>query len=278
MDASLKPTEPTAPPAHVMTTAQLQSALNSNAPPLIIDVRRLPAFSESTDMIAGALYRLPESIDTWAGALPRAASVVVYCVHGHQVSQGAAKALNERGIRAHFLEGGIAHWVEDGGAVMHKPAGAHSRWVTRERPKIDRIACPWLIARFVDRDAEFLYVPTAEVKQTAAARNAIAYDVPDVHFTHDGDWCSFDAFIKTYRLGGDPALMQLAHIVRGADTGNLALAAQAPGLLALSLGLSRLYADDHEMLRHGMVMYDALYLWCKEGQSETHTWTPDAYR
>lgn len=261
-----------------ISVSQLNSALQSARPPLVIDVRRAPAFTESKDFIAGALYRDPERIGEWAGTLPQAASVVVYCVHGHQVSQGAAKALNERGVTARFLEGGIAHWAEDGGALMHKPAGAHSRWVTRERPKIDRIACPWLIARFVDRDAEFLYVPTAAVKATAAEREAVPYDVPDVHFTHDGDLCSFDAFIKTYRLGGDPALAQLAQIVRGADTGNLALAPQAPGLLAISLGLSRLHEDDHEMLKHGMVVYDALYLWCKEGRNETHTWNPDAYR
>ncbi len=272
MDASLVPAAPS------VNTAQLQSALASANPPLVIDVRKLPAFRESTAMITGALYRVPEQIDAWASALPSAASVVVYCVHGHQVSQGAAKALNERGIQASFLEGGIAHWIEDSGAVMHKPTGAHSRWVTRERPKIDRIACPWLIARFVDCDAGFLYVPTPDVKRIAGEQAAIPYDVPDVHFTHDGNQCSFDAFIKTYRLGGDPALAQLATIVRGADTGNLALSAQAPGLLAMSLGLSRLYADDHEMLRHGMVMYDALYRWCQEGQSESHTWHPDAYR
>jgi hypothetical protein len=106
----------------------------------------------------------------------------------------------------------------------------------------------------------------------------VAYDVPDVAFTHVGEQCSFDAFIKTYRLGADPALTRLAAIVRGADTGELDLAPEAPGLLAMSLGLSRLYADDHEMLRHGMVMYDALYLWCRDGQDETHTWNPDAYR
>ena len=194
------------------------------------------------------------------------------------MSQGAAQALNERGISAQFLEGGIAHWAEDGGAVTAKPAGAHSRWVTRERPKIDRIACPWLISRFIEREAEFLYVPTADVRRVAAERGATAYDVPDVQFTHDGDQCSFDAFVKTYRLGSDPALAQLATIVRGADTGNLALAPQASGLLAVSLGLSRLYADDLQMLQQGMIVYDALYLWCKEGQSETHTWNPDAYR
>lgn len=260
-----------------ISATHLKTELQSAQPPLVIDVRRTPAFTESKEVITGALVRDPERIADWAGALPRSAQVVVYCVHGHQVSQGAAKALNERGIVARFLEGGIGHWMEDGGVVTGKPAGAHSRWVTRERPKIDRIACPWLIARFIDCDAEFLYVPTSDVKRVAAERTAVAYDVPDVDFTHDGERCSFDAFVKTYRLGADPALEQLAQIVRGADTGNLALAPQAPGLLAVSLGLSRLYQDDHEMLKHGMVVYDALYAWCKEGRSESHTWNPGAY-
>ena len=150
------------------------------------------------------------------------------------------------------------------------------KWITRERPKIDRIACPWLIARFVDRDAEFLYVPTNEVREAAGSRDAIPYDIPDVHFSHVGEHCSFDAFIKHFRLR-DPALDQLALIVRGADTARLELAPQASGLAAISLGLSRNFADDHEMLKHGMVMYDALYRWCKEGQDELHTWNPNAY-
>jgi hypothetical protein len=189
-----------------------------------------------------------------------------------------AKALDEHGIGARYLEGGIEAWKAKQGALDRKPGGGDTRWVTRERPKIDRIACPWLIARFVDRDAEFLYVPTKQVRETAQARDAVPYDVPDVHFTHEGDLCSFDAFIKHYRLGADPALERLALIVRGADTAKLELASQAPGLAAVSLGLSRIFPDDHEMLKHGMVLYDALYAWCKEGQDELHTWNPAAYR
>jgi len=125
--------------------------------------------------------------------------------------------------------------------------------------------------------AEFLYVPTKEVLATAKERDATPYDIPDVHFSHEGERCSFDAFLKHYRLT-DPALGQLAVIVRGADTARLDLAPQAPGLAAISLGLSRNFADDHEMLKHGMVMYDALYAWCKSGQEEVHTWNPTAYR
>ena len=261
-----------------ITSPDLQSALRGRDSPLVIDVRRKPAFRAATELIAGALRRDPESVATWATELPSASNVVVYCVHGHEVSQGVAKALNERRIAAQYLEGGIEEgWRAVGGELASKPADASTRWVTRERPKIDRIACPWLIARFIDKDPEFLYVPPAEVRKLAAARQAVPYDIPDVAFSHYGDLCSFDVFLKRYHLH-DPALAQLAVIVRGADTARLDLAPQAPGLAALSLGLSRLFSDDHEMLRHGMVMYDALYRWCKEGQDEVHTWNPTAYR
>ena len=147
------------------------------------------------------------------------------------------------------------------------------KWVTRERPKIDRIACPWLIARFIDKTPEFLFVPTEQVLTVARETGAVPYDIPGVEMSHEGEFCSFDTFLKKYHLT-DPALHQLAVIVRGADTSRLDLAPQAPGLLALSLGLSRVYADDHEMLRHGMVMYDALYAWCRDCQNEKHGWPP----
>ena len=147
------------------------------------------------------------------------------------------------------------------------------KWITRERPKIDRIACPWLIARFIDKDAEFLYVPASDVLHVAADTGAIPYDIPGVEFSHVGDLCSFDAFLTKYKLVA-PALQQLAVIVRGADTSRLDLAPQSAGLYALSLGLSQCFADDHDMLRHGLVMYDALYAWCEHCQSETHNWPP----
>ena len=147
------------------------------------------------------------------------------------------------------------------------------KWVTRERPKIDRIACPWLIARFIDKTPEFLFVPTEQVLAVAHETGAVPYDIPGVEMSHEGEFCSFDTFLKKYHLT-DPALQQLAVIVRGADTSRLDLAPQAPGLLALSLGLSRVYADDHEMLRYGMVMYDALYAWCRDCQKEKHGWPP----
>jgi hypothetical protein len=147
------------------------------------------------------------------------------------------------------------------------------KWVTRERPKIDRIACPWLIARFIDREPEFLFVPPAQVLRVAEETGATPYDIPGVQMSHVGERCSFDAFVAKYRLE-DPALQQLAAIVRGADTSRLDLTPQSAGLYAISLGLSRVFADDHEMLRHGMVVYDALYAWCKEAHDEAHRWPP----
>jgi rhodanese-related sulfurtransferase len=255
-----------------ITAAELRQSIRSNQPPLIIDVRSRERFFEAGDLIRGALRRDPSRLAEWAQTLPAAASVVVYCVHGHEVSQEVAKAL-----KAKYLEGGIEGWREAGGELAAKPKGAATRWVTRERPKIDRIACPWLIRRFIDPSAEFLYAPTPEVRRVAKEREAIPYDIPDVEFSHEGEECSFDAFLKYFNLK-DPALRELAVIVRGADTNRLELAAQAAGLAAISLGLSRIYENDLEMLEHGMVMYDALYAWCKEGKDEVHTWNPAAYR
>jgi len=149
------------------------------------------------------------------------------------------------------------------------------KWVTRERPKIDRIACPWLIVRFIDDNPEFLFVPTARVFATAAETGAIPYDIPGVELSHVGEKCSFDAFLEKYRLD-DPALAALAPIIRGADTSRHNLTPQSAGLYAISLGLSAVFADDHEMLQHGLVMYDALYAWCRSLRNETHAWPPAA--
>ena len=241
MDASISP-------------AELSRSLRSSEPPLVIDVRRRPRFHESPFVMKGALWRDPERLDEWKDNLPGKAPVVVYCVHGHEVSQNAAKALGAR-----FLEGGIEAWREAGGDLAAKPQNSATRWVTRERPKIDRIACPWLIRRFLDADAQFIYVPASNV---AATPDAIPFDVPGVEFGHVGERCSFDAFIEKFHLR-DQALDKLARIVRGADTGRPDLTPQSAGLLAISQGLSKNFADDHEMLEKGMDMYDALYAWCR---------------
>lgn len=260
-----------------ITSAALVAAVNSDQPPLLIDVRTRAAYFEAPDHVRGALRRDPLRAADWATTLPASSCVVVYCAHGHEVSQGAAEALRAAGLRALYLEGGIERWRAEGGGLASKPRGASTRWVTRERPKVDRIACPWLITRFIDPEAEFLYVPTPDVRSVAQERQAVPYDIPDVEFSHVGELCSFDAFLGAYRLR-DPALEELAIIVRGADTNRLGLASQAAGLAAISLGLSRNFRDDHEMLAHGMVVYDALYRWCKEGKDEVHTWNPDLYR
>ncbi len=146
---------------------------------------------------------------------------------------------------------------------------SNSKWVTRERPKIDRIACPWLIRRFIDPRAVFLYVPSAQVRSVAKAEQAIPYDVPNVQFSHRGELCSFDAFLADFAID-DPVLADLAPIVRGADTGKPELTPQSPGLLAISLGLSVNFPDDHALLEHGMVVYDALYAWIRSARAEIH--------
>jgi hypothetical protein len=147
------------------------------------------------------------------------------------------------------------------------------KWITRERPKIDRVACPWLIARFIDQAPEFIFAKPADVTRLAAELGAIPFDIEGVELSHDGPLCSFDALLAKYHLG-DPALQELAVIVRGADTARPDLAPQAAGLLAISLGLSHNFGNDHEQLRHGFVIYDALYSWCRDVRNEAHAWNP----
>ena len=166
------------------------------------------------------------------------------------------------GIKAAYLEGGIAGWQKAGLPTRKNLGAVENKWVTREHPKIDRIACPWLISRFVNPLAEFLYVPVTEVVTVAKAAGATAYDIKDAEFGHVGDQCSFDAIIRIFEIK-DPALDRLATIVRGADTSRPDLTPQCAGLLAISHGLSANHPDDHEMLKHGMVIYDALYTWCR---------------
>jgi rhodanese-related sulfurtransferase len=263
------------------TPADLSAQLASSQAPLLIDVRKNEAFAASTVTLPGALRRDPLQAEDWAATLPTAGSVLVYCVHGHEVSQGVQRVLQHKGISAQFLQGGIEAWREAGLPLSTKPGASATRWVTRERPKIDRIACPWLVRRFIDAQAQFLYVPTAQVQAVADAKHATPYDVnADVArtpFTHQGEWCSFDAFIALYRLGADTAVARLATIVRGADTDRLDLAPQAAGLLAVSLGMSRSMPDDLAMLDAMMPVYDALYTWCRDavaGTDEPHNWKP----
>jgi len=264
--------------------------------PLVLDVRRQPRFDESPRLLAGAQRCAPEDVAAFAAShAPR--EIFVYCVYGHNVSEDAVTALQAAGWHAHRVAGGIeggqdgadeaqaiAQWRErpplsvakraDWGVTGEQP----SRWITRERPKIDRIACPWLIRRFIDPRAAFFYVPTSQVLAQAKTLGAVAYDIPGAPVSHVGELCSFDALLQGFDMA-DAALNLLATIVRGADTDCLSLSPQSAGLLAFSLGLSRLHAqDDHAMLAAAMPLYDALYAWCRDrvaAQDEPHNWKPE---
>jgi len=262
-----------------ISVLELNSSIGTAQAPLILDVRRSPAFDGSERMIAGALRRDPSTVSLWPDSLPRGRVLVVYCVHGHEVSQISAMLLRDAGFDARYLEGGVEAWLAIEGPSMAKPSKALGSpwegraWITRERPKIDRIACPWLIRRFVDPFAIFRYVAPEHVASVAKAERAVPYDIPGVTFSHDGDLCSFDAVIKQFDLR-DAALARLADIVRGADTQRPDLTPQSAGLLAISLGLSAAMPDDHAMLDYAMGIYDALYLWCRDVSGERHAWPP----
>ena len=261
-----------------VTPRQLHTLIGSAAAPLVLDVRKPAAYEAEDRIIPGALRP-----DAELAAFARYATgrrVIAYCVHGHEVSQQAAAVLGRAGHDAAYLVGGLAAWIEAGLATVRRrpdwrvPGGSH--WITRARPKIDRIACPWLIRRFIDPLARIDYVPPARVLEEALSRGAVAFDLPGAPVTHRGERCSFDALLEDFELR-DPALDRLATIVRGADTDRPELAPQCAGLLAASLGLSARYADDHEMLENAMALYDGLYAWCRretEGVVERHAWTP----
>jgi rhodanese-related sulfurtransferase len=262
-----------------ISPATLYTLIGTSRSPLVLDVRRAPAFDADSLVLAGAL-RPGADLGAFAGRHCAGRPVVAYCVHGHEVSQEAARALSQAGHDAAFLEGGIEAWRSAGLPTIRRrpdwrvPGG--SRWITRARPKIDRIACPWLIRRFIDPLAGFDYVPTARVFDEARNRDAVPYDIPGAVVTHRGERCSFDALIEDFALH-DAALDRLATIVRGADTDRMDLSPQSPGLLAASLGLSERYADDHEMLEQAMPLYDGLYAWCRQdlaGRAERHAWNP----
>jgi rhodanese-related sulfurtransferase len=249
--------------------------------PLIFDVCKCEDYDQTPRLIPGARWRDHQRTTEWMNEIPRGSSVVLTCVKGMKVSQAAAAELRLRGINAAILEGGNLAWVKAGYPTIKKAGvlghignrhGQASRWVTRIQPKIDRIACPWLIARFLDPAARFFYVASDQVINAATELDAVPYDVDGVEITHVGAMCSFDTLISHYDIR-DPALDQVALIVRGADTARLDLAPEAAGLLAISLGNSRMAgADDHVALERGLAVYDALYTWARYAVGETHNW------
>jgi rhodanese-related sulfurtransferase len=253
---------------------ELNALIGTAKCPLIVDVRRAAASVQEPTRIAGSVWHDHMSAEQLA--LER--DVVVYCVHGHNVSEIAAAKLRRAGASVRMLEGGIEAFAQAGGLLVKKgnalpmgSIGAPSVWVTRERPKIDRIACPWLIRRFIDPRAVFHFVAAEWVNDIAKEMGGIAYDIDGVFWSHRGDTCTFDTMIAEYGLKS-AALDTVARIVRGADTARLDLAPEAAGLLAVSLGLSRIHQYDLEQLEAGMAVYDALYAWARDGQGETHNW------
>ena len=249
----------------------LYARLGCEGAPIIVDVRPDADFAGADSLVAPAFRYAPDHVESWQKDLPRGRQVVTCCFHGHDLSQGVAAALRFMGTEANFLEGGLARWIEQGLPTRRNIGASPSIWVTREHPKIDRIACPWLIRRFIDPNAEFIYVPKGQVLAVAQQTGGIPYDIDGVEFTHEGERCSFDTILRIYEIK-NPVLDHLATIVRGADTSRHDLSSQCGGLFAISLGLSANFPDDHEMLKHGMVMYDALYTWCRSLQAETHNW------
>lgn len=285
-------------PSLSIAPQDLASRIGTPGAPLLLDVRRPARFADSPHLLATARHCTPEALAGLVAAGPPR-EVVVYCVYGHAVSQEAAAQLRQAGWDARFLAGGfeggepgtdapqdVARWRETRPLTLPKrpdlgvDGTAVSRWITRAQPKIDRVACPWLVRRFIDPRAEFFYVQAAQVLAEAQRLGAVAYDIPGAPITHEGTLCSFDALLSAFGLQADPALAALAHIVRAADTDALQQAPQAAGLLAVSLGLSQLHAsDDRAMLAAAMPVYDALYAWCRQqvqGVQETHRWTPQA--
>jgi rhodanese-related sulfurtransferase len=258
--------------SHSISFDQLYARLGTAAGPIVVDVRNRDDFDADDRLIVSAVRYDTDANLGWL--LQAGQPVVVYCAHGAEVSRNAADELQKTGRDATYLDGGIAAWRAQNLPVRKKVSVPTNRWITRERPKIDRIACPWLIRRFIEPRAEFFYVPPAKVVAFAQQTNGTPYDIEGVEFAHEGERCSFDTLLRVFGIQ-DRALDQLATIVRGADTSRHDLAPQCGGLFAISLGLSANFPNDHEMLAQG-VIYDALYTWCRSLQSETHNWPAKA--
>ena len=244
--------------------------------PIVFDVRENEALELDPRLIPASLHLPYATAEDWAKAY-RGKSVAVTCQRGKKLAEGAAAWLRHYGADAEVVEGGFEAWRDAGlplvprATIPKRNASGATLWVTRSRPKIDRIACPWLIRRFVDRDAVFLFVAPPEVGAVAERFGATPFDIENVAWSHRGELCTFDVMVAEFGLRSAP-LERLATIVRGADTSRPDLAPEAAGLLAISLGLSRMFADDLEQLEAGILVYDALYRWARDATDETHNW------
>jgi rhodanese-related sulfurtransferase len=264
------------PSPDVITPTQLARLLGTPDGPVILDVRTDEDFASDPRVLPGTIRRDFRSVASWASDFAGRPAAVV-CQRGLKLSQGVAAWLRQVGSAAESLEGGFEAWVTTGGLLVRPdhlpPRDAQGRtiWVTRARPKIDRIACPWLIRRFVDPGAIFLFVAPSEVLAVADRFGATPFDIEGVFWSHRGELCTFDVMVEEFGLSSDP-LLRLATIVRGADTARLDVAPEAAGLLAASLGLSRMYREDLAQLDAAMGLYDALYRWARDATGETHNW------
>jgi len=259
-----------------ITSSQLSRLVGLPDAPVIVDVRTDEDYAADPRLLPAALRRRFADAGEWAGEFP-ARHVIVVCQRGQKLSQGAAAWLRHQGVAAESLEGGFEAWRQaDGllvspGQLPDRDARGRTVWVTRARPKVDRIACPWLIRRFIDRAAVFLFVNASEVPAVAERFGATPFDIEGVFWSHRGEGCTFDTMLEEFGLRST-ALDRLALIVRAADTARLDMVPQAAGFLAASLGLSRMYRDDLEQLNAGMLLYDAFYRWCRDAVEETHNW------
>lgn len=257
-----------------ITVPQLSRLIGTPNAPIIIDVCIDEDFAENPFLLPTARRHPFDDVDTLAAQL-QGERVVVYCQKGKKISQGAAAILREQGVKAETLEGGILGWKEAGALLIparvipHQNSSGRTVWVTKQRPKVDRIACPWLIRRFIDPNAQFLFVAPSEVLNVAEKFDATAFDVEGATWSHQDERCTFDMMIEQFNLKSEP-LLRLATVIRGADTNRADLTPEVSGLLAASLGLSRMYSDDLEQLDAGMSLYDAFYRWARDATREAH--------
>lgn len=267
------------PAPDAISCDKLAKLIGTPRAPVILDVRRAALRQDDPRALPGARLLTEADLPGAHALLPelRGQSVVVACAAGHARSQGLAAVLRAEGIAAEYLEGGHTAWVAAGLPTIDTTrlggldATGRSLWVSRSRPKIDRIACPWLIRRFIDPRAVFLFVAPPEVPAVAELMGATAFDIEHTFYSHRGDLCTFDTLLTEFGLRL-PALDRLATIVRGADTARPELAPECAGLLAASLGLSRMYSDDQAQLDAGLLLYDAFFRWARDATEETHDW------
>jgi rhodanese-related sulfurtransferase len=267
---------------NTISPEKLNRLIGTPSSPAIIDVRTGEDFGADPVLIPASLRRSHVDAPDWASNFA-GKEIVAVCHHGAKLSHGVAGWLRHAGAKAVVLEDGFEGWKKAGfplvpvDRIPKRDAHGRTIWVTRARPKIDRIACPWLIRRFVDPAAVFLFVAPSEVAAVADRFNATAFDIEDTFWSHRGETCTFDTMIAEFRLTTEP-LLRLATIVRGADTARLDLAPEAPGLVAASLGLSRMFAEDLQQLDAGLLLYDAFYRWCRDATEETHNWPTNKIR